>query len=180
MKRFRKRRGYGVHSPFAFNFVTTVIYQRGRYYNYKLIKELPMTLGESKKILKLIFRLVNFIQPKTIVYRSANSLVPKVMRWSKSDVEITTDLAENLPVDLAYLTYQTPIDELAAELRTIWPNLHDKSMLIIYGIGYSKQTKALWAELIADDKSGISFDLHDLGILFFDKSRNKQDYIVNF
>ena len=32
--RFRHRRGYGVHSPFAFNFITDVVYQRLPYYKY--------------------------------------------------------------------------------------------------------------------------------------------------
>lgn len=178
--RFRKRRGYGVHSPFAFNFITTVLYQRGQFYNYKLINQLPRSKEESKRILKLIFRLVNFIQPKTIVYRSTNSFVPEVMRWSRSDVQISASLNDFTRVDLAYLSYKTPKEDLVYEIRTLWPSLHEDSMLIIYGIGYSKEMKALWAELIKDDKSGISFDLYDMGILFFNKSKNKQDYIVNF
>jgi hypothetical protein len=178
--RFRKRRGYGVHSPFAFNFITTVLYQRGQFYNYKLINELPRSRDESKRILKLIFRLVNFIQPKTIVYRSTNSFVPKVMRWSRSDVQISTSFSDFARVDLAYLSYQTPMEDLVNEIGTLWPSLHENSMLIIYGIGYSKEMKTLWSELIKDEKSGISFDLYDLGILFFNNSMNKQDYIVNF
>ena len=72
------------------------------------------------------------------------------------------------------------MEDLVNEIGTLWPSLHENSMLIIYGIGYSKEMKTLWSELIKDEKSGISFDLYDLGILFFNKSRNKQDYIVNF
>ena len=30
--RFRKRCGYGIHSPFAFQFVTGVIYEKGAYF----------------------------------------------------------------------------------------------------------------------------------------------------
>ena len=33
--RFRHRCGYGVHSPFAFNLITQVIYENTPYYKYK-------------------------------------------------------------------------------------------------------------------------------------------------
>ena len=40
--------------------------------------------------------------------------------------------------------------------------------------------KQLWKRLKTDDKVGITFDLYDVGILFFDKTKIKQHYIVNF
>ena len=39
---------------------------------------------------------------------------------------------------------------------------------------------ALWKQLRKHTRVGVTFDLYDLGILFFDKSRAKQDYIVNY
>lgn len=36
--RFRHRRGYGIHSPFAFSFVTGVVYEQGTYYAYPELK----------------------------------------------------------------------------------------------------------------------------------------------
>lgn len=35
LSRFRHRCGYGVHSPFAFNLITQVIYESTPYYRYK-------------------------------------------------------------------------------------------------------------------------------------------------
>ena len=35
LRRFRHRCGYGVHSPFAFNLITQVIYENTPYYKYK-------------------------------------------------------------------------------------------------------------------------------------------------
>ena len=40
LRRFRHRCGYGVHSPFAFNLITQVIYENTPYYKYKDIKKL--------------------------------------------------------------------------------------------------------------------------------------------
>ena len=39
LRRFRHRRGYGVHSPFAFDFITDVVYERTAYYKYKDLRE---------------------------------------------------------------------------------------------------------------------------------------------
>ena len=35
LSRFRHRCGYGVHSPFAFNLITQVIYEYTPFYKYK-------------------------------------------------------------------------------------------------------------------------------------------------
>ena len=37
-KRFRHRKGYGVHSPFAFNLITWVIYEKLPYYKFPELK----------------------------------------------------------------------------------------------------------------------------------------------
>lgn len=74
--RFRHRCGYGVHSPFAFDLITNVIYERTPYYAYSSLeaeqKKMSANSGrkwkhESKKVNRLLFRLVNYIQPDTIV-----------------------------------------------------------------------------------------------------------------
>ena len=55
-----------------------------------------------------------------------------------------------------------------------------QSVFVIRGIHYSKAMKNLWERLKTDDRVGITFDLYDVGILFFDKTKIKQHYIVNF
>ena len=84
--RFRHRCGYGVHSPFAFNLITHVIYESTPYYKYeelvtaqkKLAPQKDRTWSyESLKVKRLLFRLVNYVQPTTVVdagRQSASSL----------------------------------------------------------------------------------------------------------
>ena len=50
----------------------------------------------------------------------------------------------------------------------------------VQGICYSKKMKTLWNQLKEDERVGVTFDLYDLGLLFFDKTKIKQHYIVNF
>ena len=37
-----------------------------------------------------------------------------------------------------------------------------------------------WEQIVASESTGITFDLYDIGLVFFDKARYKQHYIVNF
>lgn len=180
IRRFRKRRGYNVHSPFAFNFITAVLYQRGTYYRYSDIKNLRRYEFETTKILKLIFRLVNFIQPKTIYYKSANSAIPKVMQWAKSDTLCVTDMTAYSQIDFVYISYTTDTDCITEIVDKVWGKLHSRSMFVLSGIGYSKALDKIWEDCIQRNEAGVSFDLYDMGILFFDKSKNKEDYVVNF
>ena len=74
LSRFRHRCGYGVHSPFAFSLITDVIYEKMPYYAYsslkeeqkKMVRERGWTKG-SQKVNRFLFRLVNRVQPNTII-----------------------------------------------------------------------------------------------------------------
>ena len=35
-------------------------------------------------------------------------------------------------------------------------------------------------DIVDDDRTGVSFDLYDCGLVFFDKQRYKKNYIINF
>lgn len=84
IKSFRKlryRKGFGVHSPFAYDLITSVIEERYRYYSYNAIevylkKTLYPKLDDEKLSLRkkierkkstLLFRLVNRFHPKVIL-----------------------------------------------------------------------------------------------------------------
>lgn len=176
LKRFRYRKGYGVHSPFAFNFITHVVYQKSPYYNYSLLEELPKDIYESEKMREFLFRLTNYIQPNSIYYKTDKDSIFPLFNWVKSDVVV----CDNLSADLIYLSLGSNADLINKELTKLNKFTTKSTVLVIYGIGYNKEMKSLWQSLIRDPKSGISFDLYDYGVLFFDLSKNKEDYIVNF
>ena len=69
LMRIRHRCGYGVHSPFAFRFLTDVVYERTPYYAYSTLDEaLPLAHSmRRRKGLHLIFRVANWLQPAVAV-----------------------------------------------------------------------------------------------------------------
>ena len=196
LSRFRHRCGYGVHSPFAFNLITQVIYESTPYYKYKDLAVEQKKLApqkdnywkyESKKVKRLLFRLVNYIQPDTIVdvgRLAASSLYLKAGKEG-ADYTAASELSElfleaGVPVGFLYLhDYRHP-EFMEEVFRMFLSSTCGMSVFVIEGIRYTSQMKALWKRMQQDEHVGITFDLYDLGILFFDKTKIKQNYIVNF
>lgn len=194
--RFRHRQGYGVHSPFAFHLITQVIYQHTPYYKYKdleaeqerLIREKgEHWLYESRKVKHLLFRLVNYVQPDTLIDAgtlSASSLYLKAGKEA-ADYISASSLSELFletghSADFLYLHDYRRTDFVEEVFRLCAARTTEKSLFVVEGIRYTRPMRALWERMKQNERVGITFDLYDLGLLFFDKSRTKQDYTVNF
>lgn len=165
LARFRHRCGYGVHSPFAFRFITDVIYERQPYYAYK---ELDAALPISKRFrqrrgLHLFLRLANHLQPETIV-------LPKDAWWEKRYLQSGCKSARIMcqfpegEVRMCFL--KEPADEALQHIG-------EQSVLLLDNLHHHRD----WFQNLP---SVVSFDLYDFGIAFFDKQYNKQYYKVNF
>jgi len=194
LRRFRKRRGYGVHSPFAFEYITRVCNETSPYYKYEELsqeeKELSTHMesqwskAESSKVKRLLFRLVNRAQPLTLVETGADTAATLYLKGAKQNMDMLhlygdEDLQKiaELQVDFLYLRRQDPLfmEKVFTEsLR----NSTAKSVFAIQGIHHDNEMKALWKRM--KKSAVITFDLYDIGILHFDKTYYKQDYIVNF
>ena len=194
VKRFRHRCGYGVHSPFAFNLITKLFYEKTPYYDYATLAEREHREGnhmwrcaERTKVKRLLFRLVNWAQPHTVVAAGRPTAASIYLQAGclKQQFHAVTTLAElqacNIPtIDLLYISCSDQpgfrwqvFDALAARTTS-------KSVFAVSGINSSVAMKGLWKRMQQDPRTGITFDLYDIGIIFFDKGRFKQHYLVNF
>ena len=213
-RRFRHRRGYGVHSPFAFGLITDVIYERRPYYAYQELEALRRAakghLTYPERVDKLLFRLVNRFSPQRIVevgtgaglslcYLAAGRRGAQCISLPGEDtsmvVEEVVDKCQNATLVKGPLM-DTLREELSAgkvdflhiahtqNFSQVWENFFpykaEKTIVVIEGIHDTKSKSAWWEEIVADERTGITFDLYDLGIVFFDHTMNKQHYIVNF
>ena len=67
------------------------------------------------------------------------------------------------------------------EVRTqVLPLCDDQTMLVLLGNLYSEKRGEEWLRLQESELSGITYDLYDIGIIFFDKKVYKQHYRMNF
>ena len=194
LRRFRKRRGYGVHSPFAFNYITRVCNETTPYYKYKELHAEEKALSklmaanwskaESSKVKRLLFRLVNRAQPFTVVEAGPDTSATLYLRSAKEHMDMLhlyqeEDLQKiaEVQIDFLYLRYQ---DRAFTEkiFYGCLPCVTEKSVFCIQGIHHDKDIEALWKHM--QKEAVLTFDLYDVGILHFDKTYYKQDYIVNF
>ena len=194
--RFRHRRGYGVHSPFAFDFITDVVYQRIPYYKYCELALLEQAQApargrdwgyESRKVKRLLFRIVNYCHPQLMVDAGRLSASALYLKAACTGAEYTpaADLSmlflePDVPVDFLYLhDYRRP--EFVEEVfRLCATRTTQRSVFVVEGVGYTRAMRSLWRRMQQHERVGVTFDLYDLGILFFDRTKNKQHYVVNF
>lgn len=95
LKRAWRSRGFGIHSPFAYRFVTRVLREDGEYYAYTSLRRVAVT-GRRFRNISLIFRLVCEFRPRFVVLsgRHDNSLAQAVT-LADSGVRIVGTLPES-------------------------------------------------------------------------------------
>ncbi|MGL5273104.1 MAG: hypothetical protein ACRC8J_06435 [Phocaeicola sp.] len=141
----------------------------------------------------MLFRLVNYYQPRTLIEVGVgNGSSMNYMRAANKKMESTTlkgrDVNYMLPrLDRTLVEYQkldclhighTPYYKEAFELAL--PYVTTNSLFIVGGIHDSKEKRRWWREIQKDKRVGITFDLYDVGLVFFDMGRHKQHYVINF
>lgn len=186
--RFRNRCGYGVHSPFAFNLITHVIYERAPYYCYKELKsEINQQLvnqpkhwnDNSIKFNRLLFRLVNYLTPNTIVDLGTTSSSSLYLKAGKRDAQVYSMVElDNLPSTIDFLYIHRELSK--SEVDNLFALIPSDGVCVVKGIYSSRSMRRFWKTMIDDERTGITFDLYSLGIIFFDKTKIKQHYKVNF
>ena len=93
VSRFRNRKGYGVHSPFAYSFIRGVVLETTPYYAYSELAQLhPWWVRWGRmyplSCRQLLFRLANFAEPKTVVLLTEDEVAKKYVRAAVPRAEI--------------------------------------------------------------------------------------------
>ncbi|MCD7721729.1 MAG: hypothetical protein LUI09_05820 [Prevotellaceae bacterium] len=171
LRRLPHRNGYGVHSPFAYDLLTEVIYSPGRYYDYA---PLDAQFTQSERLLshrrvavnRLLFRLANRWQPQYICALGANDRQLNYLHKGCSSATFTSKTSGK--AELVYLG-NSPIQ--------IPERVPNGSMLVI---DHLQQRRELWQELLLNEQASITFDLYDVGIVIFDRKFQQQHYVINW
>ena len=78
LNRRRRSQGFGIHSPYAFNFVLNVLRERLPYYNYAYLRELREAIIARTSRLRRHPRVMSFKNAK-MLFRIANYFTPQVL-----------------------------------------------------------------------------------------------------
>ncbi|MBD5301335.1 MAG: hypothetical protein HDS17_07740 [Bacteroides sp.] len=112
LKRAWRSRGFGIHSPFAFRFVTCVLREKGEYYAYPALRRLAGK-GRRFRSIALIFRLVCEFRPRFVVVsgeRNRNE-VALAVALADSGVQTVGSLPEDLPASVPVIFVSLSGDE---------------------------------------------------------------------
>lgn len=191
--RFRHRRGYGVHSPFAYNLIKGVFYEQGTYYAYKHLHELynsnrlSITKRHAERIDKLLFRIANYAVPETIWFcGKEDSPTAEYLKAARPNahIRILPDktacrqaIATSTVPDMLCLSSSENSKELLDLMEKRAP-IH--AVTTWCGIHRNTRVRHQWKQYIERQHTGVTFDLYDVGVIFYNGNLQKQHYIVNF
>ena len=183
LRRFGDSRGFGVQSPTAYSFIRYVINEHYPYYAYSDLKiKYPDLTWMEYKLLELYFRISNFKQAGQWVCDTKGKygdgvIVADYIRSACSATDVVNSLYVNNKPDVILLSC---LSEILNDIDRIFNYTHSSTMIIIEDIHSSDKAKGIWKEVIADDRTGRTYDLYYCGIVFMDKEKFKQHYVVNF
>ena len=205
--RKKQSKGYGVHSPFAFDLITNVIHSPYSFYAFSDIRETVLQNGLNPNSLTgfnhLSFRLVYYFQSKNILEINSGTGINTLFLTAPSSrilcrcVEEDDEkiaLAERLQKQtdrkwevVAALSgcegerYDAIFINLKGshipDISTLTELSHPGTFWVLHPI--KKGTgKQFWNEIVHDVRARITFDVKDTGIVFLRPDFHKKHYLV--
>lgn len=190
LRRSKYSRGFGVQSPWAYRFIRYVVNEHYPYYAYDDL--FPLFGHLPRKILKLsrlYFRIANYWQAdQALDYRTnvAEHDNREALEAYSTFMKTGCKKLEIVPVHHAddFSSVRLMRLSLSGDYRSVFEKAvslaDDSTLIIVEHIKRDKETKTFWKSILDDPRCVSTFDLYYCGIIFFDKKRYKENYVVNF
>lgn len=182
--RIGRCRGFGVQSPWAYRMVRYVINEHWPYYAYADLKALhPSLAGGDRRLCELCFRLANHVQPRMAVICGAGNvpfgeyIKAGCRRAGITELPDGGATGSAMKADMAVIGPGGGFGDMFAAFAS---EARDGAVAVLLDIHGSKAMRRLWREIVRDTQGVVTFDLYWCGLVFFDKNRFKQNYIINF
>ena len=186
LRRSRHSRGFGVQSPWAYRFIRYVVNEHYPYYAYDDLSRLYEGYPKQiQKLCRLYFRIANFWQAEQALDYSAASETD-VNRLYGTFMKRGCNKLEVVPVRHAGDFSSVRLMRLSVEgdYRQVFEKAvslaNASTMIIVEQIKRDKESRTFWKSIVDDPRCISTFDLYYCGIIFFDKKRYKENYVVNF
>lgn len=151
---------HGVHSPFVYNLVTRCFYDKQKYPQYHSLN----------KKQKLLFRIINYFQPKTI-FEVCDTSVLKTYNLQPA----AHNSSETVAFDFIY--FQKPTLERFEELL---PTRTNDSVWVIDTIHKNPENDQIWQKIKQNETVTVTVDTFVFGLVFFRKEQEKQHFTIRF
>lgn len=190
MKRWLHRHGFGVQSPFAYEWVRDVFFESLSYYALDELKAKHHSDKSSKKDIcrdEQLFRISNRLKPTSIL------LMGDIPEHSVDYLLSPCRDAECMTLKGAELQklkqncqscgcFSLIMCQSSASFKEVYHKMKslgiigETTVMIVEDI--CRTQKQLWETIVADKKAITTFDMKYRGVVFFDTSRVKQNYTL--
>lgn len=184
-------RGFGIQSPWAYNFVRYVINEHYPYYAYgDIATQRPSLDPLTRKLGELYLRIANRVRPTTVVsYGGADAAIDDYLHAGCRDMHLVK-VAETMPMDDCKelivslpeidMLRMTPSGNFRSVFNEACVKAREGSVFIIECIHRDKEARNLWNETVRLLDGVVTFDLYYCGLVCFKSKLFKRNYIVNF
>ncbi len=210
---------HGVHSPFVFDLVTNCFYDKTKFPEYRNsllankntieitdfgagsrvfksntreISKIAKTAGISSKNAELLFRIVNYFQPNSILEIGTSlGLATSVLSLGSKNSKIislegcpsTMAVAEKMFQVSSFKLPKNTIQFVNTEFSTYLKNfqLQSSNFQLIYFDGNHslKEMENAWEIIKKHPKVKVTIDTFQWGIVFFRTEQEKEHFIIN-
>ncbi len=204
IRRKLRAKGHGIHSPFAFHFVTRVFSEKSRFYAFDdiaaLLEEHRVACRADRELCHLSYRIVREYKPgailevhsgegvNTLYIASANKSsscccietdADKISRASRLLSRMGCNVLFSGEVDLSarYDALFLNISDKTVDVETLFRISAEECFWVINPIrtGYGR---SIWRQIANDARATVTFDAKDTGIVFLKKGFNKLNYFI--
>lgn len=182
-------RGFGIQSPTAYSFACNVINDQRYYAAYGQLRRQMCHKGRAfHKLGRLLYRISLFQQPDVAIVDDADWAAYVRSGCERCTVSVyDAGREENKKICRLRAAEGKRLWMLDASLMAedaqrerVLDVCSDGDILVVYDIEKSNNSRRLWAQLVADRRTVVCFDLYYCGIVFFDKTKSKQLFHVNY
>lgn len=208
LKRKRTAKGFGVHSPFAFSFITKVVNEKMPYNAYFDIQNhlTKNHIGpkEISEIHYLSFRLVNFFHSKNILEigsgKGINTLfliapskeitcvsietnldkiaVAQKLLYHKKDQIEIKNAIPNRSFDAIFCNLDYKLHKSVDVVKLLFEHSHNQTFWLMMNIDKNKSAKAIWRKIKTDERTRLTFDRKHVGIVILNSEYHKLNYLI--
>lgn len=191
IRRIGNCRGFGVQSPWAYSFIRYVVNEHYPYYAYSDLEHSVRDISrKTRKLCRLYFRISNYCRASLFVdYAPATDAYKRYVEAGCRHTRVLTVGGDGTPDEYRAMfencgTVKVVRMTLGGNWREFYRQVRsravDGTFFIIEGIKHGGEARRFWREIVNDEGCTLTFDLYYCGIVYFDKKRYKQNYIVNF
>ena len=191
LHRFAANNRHGLHSPFIYRLVDSVIYDFRAKDTYTALKIIhnqhknDQHLSLPLRVLQLLYRLLVNARPQQVLIagNSSSAFVP-TLHLAAPQAQCCLLRIDDIPLgwkaDLIFIGTSSLNTELKKEADQCLPYVKESTLLIVQSVHQNRHMQQAWADLKASSSVTVTVDLFWFQLIYFKKGQAKEHFKVKY